>query len=83
MTYHDPDVHVTITPTVAESLCDKAHIWRYDGQHRLSQPERPGVPVGAWYDAENERWTWALDEATRWAVVKLAGMDPEWEDATR
>lgn len=76
--YHDPDVHVTMTPPVAEALCDKARIWQYDGQQELA-----GVPVGVWYDAENERWTWALDEATRWAVVKLAGMDPEWEDATR
>ena len=78
MTYHDPDVHITITPTVAESLCDKARIWQYDGQQGLI-----GVPVGVWYDPENERWTWALDEAARWAVVKLAGMDPEWEDAVR
>jgi hypothetical protein len=78
MTYHDPLVHVSMTPTVAESLCDRAGIHKHDGQ-----PKLVGVPVGTWYDPEHERWTWALDEATKWAIVRLAEMDSEWEDALR
>jgi hypothetical protein len=67
-----------MTPTVAEALCDRAGIWQYDGQQELA-----GVPLGVRYDPEHERWTWALDEATTWAIVRLAEMDSEWEDATR
>jgi hypothetical protein len=71
------DVTITMTATVAESVCAKAGIYQYDGQQELAD-----VPLGAWYDVENERFTWALDEATRWAIVRLAEMDFEWEDAT-
>lgn len=71
------DVAITMTNTVAESVCAKAGIYQYDGQQELRD-----VPIGVWYDTEHERWTWALDEATRWAVVRLAEMDTEWEDAT-
>src|SRR5262252_3950189 len=71
------DVTITMTDTVAESVCAKAGIYQYDGQQAVTT-----CPIGAWYDPTTDRHTWAADEATRWAIVRIAEMDPEWEDAT-
>jgi hypothetical protein len=65
--------HITISLTreVAVALCERAGILAYENPGH-DAPELMGVPVGVWYDTENCRWTWSLDEATRWATVMLA-----------
>ena len=75
------DVTITMTGTVAESVCAKAGIYQYDGQQALTDV-KVEVPIGSWYNPEHDRFTWEADEATRWAIVRLAEMDFEWEDAT-
>jgi hypothetical protein len=79
---HDQTVAIHVTPTVAEALCIAAGILRTENGMR-GDPALDHVPIGVWYDTENDRWTWALDQAARWAVVRLAEMDPEWEDAVK
>lgn len=61
----EPDITVTITRSIAEELCDQAEILIHEDQI-------DGVPEGVLYDTQNDRWTWELDEATRWALENIA-----------
>ena len=61
-------ITIHIPREVAQTLCDDAEILIHEDQIA-------GVPEGVFYDTVADRWTWELDEATTWAVERLAEVD--------
>lgn len=63
------DISITISRSLAGALCAEAGILINTFE------DISGIPQGVWYDTNNHRWTWSLDEAATWAIQALAGQD--------
>lgn len=60
-------IAVYLPREIALSLLEDANILTHEDNIM------PGVPNGVYYDTEADRWTWELDEATTWAIERIAG----------